>query len=331
MSTPATTTNTQRVFSSAAVIGGTGEVGKHVVSALQSIPTMKRIVLVGRRSVDEVKSDPRVEQVVIHPFSINGLHSPQVVSALKGVDAALITLGQGRPSEVTKKDLIDVDVEYPTAFVHAAEEAKVPHCALLSSVGANADATSWFGTTNAGGGLYLKCKGIIEYVCKRAAFDTVSIFRPAAISENKNTGGPVTSWFLEKIDGILPETYKSTPASELARAMVWDAKLAVEGHPFKAEFPDSTYSSYKTVPTPPSLEGTPDPNRRPRVIPPGWKEDPSTRNTYLVPDIHKLVADYKKAGAFITPKVDTTPSTDATSSSSSSSSSSSTSTEGKSN
>ncbi len=77
----APSTTKTRTFQSAGVLGATGQVGQQVVHALLDIPTVNRVVLVGRREMSDarVKADPRVQQVVLSPFDETTLRSSKLV------------------------------------------------------------------------------------------------------------------------------------------------------------------------------------------------------------------------------------------------------------
>jgi len=215
-----------------AIVGATGTVGKTVVSALLADASIESVLLISRRTFPDetVKADARVKELILPDFTAEALKAPNVQEALADTQALFITLGAGAPSKGTSADLVLADLELPGALAETAKAAGVAHAALLSSIGANASASSWWGWPGAGGGLYLQTKGKIENKIRELGFASAAVYRPGAILENPNTGA-FWNWFFPKIDSVLPQRYQSLTATQIGAAMVAGAKRAIAGTP----------------------------------------------------------------------------------------------------
>jgi nucleoside-diphosphate-sugar epimerase len=213
----------------AAVLGGSGAVGKEIVSKLLEGNRWKKVVLLNRREMQFGTDNlEKLEQHILPIDNAEELEaaSKQILSDSK-VDAIFVAMGVGKPSSVAADDLRKVDLTLPTAFANGASLAKVRHASLLTSgmADANATPTTIFGKTltGAGGGFYLMVKGLLEANVKAMSFTSVSTFRPAALIGTPNTPG-----FVEKLsvlsDMVLPIKFKSSDIRVLANAMVVDAE-----------------------------------------------------------------------------------------------------------
>jgi len=291
--TPAQAQPGTRQLKSAAVVGGTGQVGRHVVNELLATPGLENLVLIGRRPFpnDTVRADPRVHEVIIDPMTqANIENSDSLAASLNGVDALFITMGVGQPSKVSPEDLAAGDVALPFSVAKVAAEAKVSHTGLLTAMGTNVTSTSWFGFTGAGFGLYNRFKGLIEEQVKRLPFSSVAIYRPAAILENPNTGS-FANWLFPKISGILPANYSNTTATDLGRAMVHGAVRALSGDPLPStelKEPSSADVAATTEDFNKQFQGK-------LALPPVAPDDtpPANRFTYEVARIHELIRDWR--------------------------------------
>eukprot|EP00299_Pterocystis_sp_00344_P005748 c17487_g1_i1.p1 GENE.c17487_g1_i1~~c17487_g1_i1.p1 ORF type:complete len:250 (+),score=42.04 c17487_g1_i1:1-750(+) len=208
-----------------AVLGGSGNVGKAIVRHLVEDSSCSRVVLIGRREVEEFKSTPKVQQ---HIVDMNQLRNEsEVVLKKEGVQACFVAMGVGKPREVSASELENIDVTLPTEFAIAAKSAGVTHMSLLTSAAADINhKPSRLTGTSAGGGLYLHLKGKVEENFKSQGFSSLSIFRPGTLLGNSNTPG-FLDWFAPKIRCVLPENYRDIHINDLGGVMVLDAKVAL--------------------------------------------------------------------------------------------------------
>jgi hypothetical protein len=164
------------------------------------------------------------------------LEAATAASLPEGLAAAFITLGVGKPSTSTPAELTRVDVTLPTAFARAAWRKGTLHVSLLTSVGADATATSWTGSTAAGGGLYVKAKGDVENNVAALGFPRgVSAIRPGALLGNANTPD-VAEKLMPWIDPWLPKRMRSIHIDNVASAMI---EAAVRAHTNAADTEES--------------------------------------------------------------------------------------------
>lgn len=197
----------------AALLGGSGSVGTHVLKSLLADVNCKSVVLVSRRPLDDLQAlDPdRVRVEVCDPLD-------DVETAdLKGANVAFCTLGHGSSRKATKEDLMRVDATIPASFAAACAKAKVSHYCLMTACDANENA-QWSSITRtaAGGGWYNHVKGVAERKILEVGLPYVFIAQPAAL-----LGSPHTPGFMSYIpNAIVPAKYSSAHVSDIANGMV---------------------------------------------------------------------------------------------------------------
>ena len=198
----------------AAILGGSGSVGKYVLEAILADPQCKKVILVSRRELGDLKAlDPdKITVQVCDP-----LDDVATTSDLKGVHVAFCTLGHGSARFSTKDDLLRVDATIPGEFARACKAAGVKHYCLMSAIGSNEKAKwSPLTKTSAGGGWYSHVKGVAERLTLEAEIPYTYIAQPASL-----LGSPHTPKFLEYIPNfILPLAYSSAHIADIARGMV---------------------------------------------------------------------------------------------------------------
>jgi hypothetical protein len=152
---------------------------------------------------------------------------------LRGHQCGLTTLGVGKASKVEKDELMQVDCQLNVAFARHCKAQGVEIFGLLSAAGADVEGTySIITRTGAGGGWYNHVKGLCEQQCAEVGFRRLSIYRPAGIIGNANTGmfnhiGPAIDW-------LLPQKYKCISVENLGIAF---AKRAATD--FSATIPET--------------------------------------------------------------------------------------------
>mmetsp|Transcript_34480 Transcript_34480/g.73458 ORF Transcript_34480/g.73458 Transcript_34480/m.73458 type:complete len:256 (-) Transcript_34480:357-1124(-) len=210
----------------AIVLGGSGAVGKELISHLSQREGWGAIHVLGRRKIDVFEGMPKVKQ---HVADLSNLEkaTADVLGEVGPVSAAFNTMGVGAASKATKEELSRVDLELPTAFATAARAAEVKHFSTLTSAGADKDAKpgGFFGyfETIAGGGLYLSLKGKLEANIAALKFESSAAFRPAGLIGTPHTPAFI-AWLNPKVDGFLPDQFKSSNINTLAAAMVCQAE-----------------------------------------------------------------------------------------------------------
>lgn len=209
---------------SAVVLGGSGNVGKEAVKALVASGFYERIALVSRRPLPELENlHPSIKVVVC---DLDAMESNLNFS---GYAAAVMAIGTGKASTVSKDELYHIDTIIPFNFARKCKADGVQHMTILSVVGADSTATYSSVTKSAAGfGWYNHCKGRAEELIAGVGFQSLSVFRPAAIVGNSNTPGFV-SWLFPKIDWMLPSKYQSISTVELGTRMVKALNQQVRG------------------------------------------------------------------------------------------------------
>jgi NAD(P)-dependent dehydrogenase (short-subunit alcohol dehydrogenase family) len=239
----------------AAVLGGSGAVGKELVRHLVSRPGQwASIVVLNRRPVADLNTLPRVSEQIVSMDSEAKLES-ETERILKeaNVDAVFNTMGVGAPSKAKEEELRRVDLALPAAFARGAKAAGASHFGLLTAVGADASAKPGgfmgFFKTSAGGGLYKHLKGSLEDTVKGLQFGSASTFRPAALIGTPNTPGAVAA-VTPFFDRIVPAMYQSSQINTLAAAMVFDAESKLKLH--GGDAPASAFAVFEGA----ELQGT---------------------------------------------------------------------------
>lgn len=200
----------------AALLGGSGSVGKFVLKSLLADENCTSVVLVSRRSLDDLKAmDPeRVQVQVVDPFDDKNISK---LEGLKNVQMAFCTLGVGSSRKVSKDELMRIDVDIPAAFAAKCKDAGVTHYCLLSAVGAD-ESSTWNNLTRtaAGGGWYNHVKGVVERKTIECKFPYTFIAQPGAL-----LGSPHTPGIMDYVPTFLiPIKYSSAHVSDIAAGMV---------------------------------------------------------------------------------------------------------------
>mmetsp|Transcript_16675 Transcript_16675/g.45805 ORF Transcript_16675/g.45805 Transcript_16675/m.45805 type:complete len:213 (+) Transcript_16675:178-816(+) len=198
----------------AAILGGSGSVGKCVLESILADPRCEQVILVSRRALDDLKSiDPqRITVQVCDPLDDVGTKVN-----LTGTNVAFCTLGHGSSRKSTKDDLLRVDATIPGEFSKACQKAGVTHYCLMTAAGSDENAKwSSFTRTAAGGGWYNHVKGVAERLTIEAGMQYTYIAQPATL-----LGSPHTPKILELVPNfVLPTLYSSATVSDIAKGMV---------------------------------------------------------------------------------------------------------------
>lgn len=150
----------------ALVVGGTGAVGKQLVSELLQSRSFSKVTTIGRREVPIPDNIPNKEKLEQHVVDMNNLSNSKAVFA--NHDVAFCCLGTTRKDAGSAEAFRKIDYDLVVEFARLSKENEIPHMNLVSSSGANAN--SFF--------LYMKTKGQAENELKRLEFPRLSIYRP---------------------------------------------------------------------------------------------------------------------------------------------------------
>ncbi len=208
------------------MMGATGAVGGEALKILIQMPEVKRLTLLGRRSVENLNS-PVLEQ---HKIDVTKPETYQNI--VSGHDTAICTLGVGQPSKTSKEAFLRIDKIAVIDFAKACKDAGVRHFELLSSVGINAQSSNFF----------LRSKGELVEELKALNFERLSIFQPSMILTPTNRYGfgqavtlavwpllkPLLLGSMKKYRGVKVETLGAAFAKNLLREnlgleyLTWD-------------------------------------------------------------------------------------------------------------
>ena len=158
---------------SVVMTGASGAVGGELVAALKTLPAVRRMSLLGRRSV------PAHAGACIEQYLVDVLNPESYRDRLVGHDCAICTLGVAQPSKMTKEEFIRIDKDAVVAFATACKKAGVRHFELLGAAGANAKPAS----------LYLRTKGELADTLRALKFERLSVFQPSMILTPTNRFG----------------------------------------------------------------------------------------------------------------------------------------------
>jgi uncharacterized protein YbjT (DUF2867 family) len=150
----------------AAVIGGSGFLGRYVVKRLAAAGHVVRVAVRHPDRALFLKTMGRVGQVV--PLYTNVTDEASVARAVEG--AALVVNLVGILAERQRGDFTRVQAEGAGRVARLAAAAGVQHMVQMSAIGAAADSAAQYGRTKASGE---------EAV--RAAFPTATILRPSIV------------------------------------------------------------------------------------------------------------------------------------------------------
>ena len=201
-------------FNKAALMGGTGLVGRHLLPRLN--PLFDQTLVYSRRK--PAKAGQGIQWVKTDFTDTDTLD-------FSGVDQVFITFGTTKSQAGTVEEFRRIDRDLPLQFARAAAAAGARRLFLVSAVGADSD--SWI--------FYNKVKGELEDalqdMVKAGELDTLVVFRPSLlVGEHpgrmlENLGQMALIPFAR----FMPATVRPIEADQLARAIVNSARSAPEG------------------------------------------------------------------------------------------------------
>lgn len=194
------------------VIGSTGEIGRCLVGALLlAKERIEAVTLIGRRKLEAVPEQYEIDiaaeeasgRLKQHVENLETIADDTVKELSAGCQVFFNTMGTTRSQAGSAAAFRHIDFEIPLKLIRAAREAGVPHCSVVTSLGA--DRNSWF--------LYMKTKGEMEEAVRQLNFPMTTIFRPGVLGRSNPSMG-------EKFAGIFQTPI---PVSIVGEAMVQDA------------------------------------------------------------------------------------------------------------
>lgn len=196
------------------VVGATGLVGRAVVELALADARVARVVAPTRRALPE-----RAELV-----------NPIVdFDALPGdagwwaADAVVCTLGTTLKRAGSREAFRRVDFDYAVAAARLARQHGTPTGALVSSVGAEAGARTF----------YLRVKAETEAAWREVGFASLTILRPSLIGgvrEERRPAEALAQAVMRRVGWLVPRRYRLVPAAWIAGALVEAALAAKPGN-----------------------------------------------------------------------------------------------------
>lgn len=204
-----------QIASKALVIGGSGLVGRKLVSYLVNDSSFKEIVIFSRRPLNIIHKKIRVIEV-----NFNNLG--QFKDEIKG-DVVFSCMGTTRKSAGSKEAQTKVDHDYQVDFANFARQNGVKTFVLVSSIGANSRSMLF----------YPRIKGQTEEDIIILGFNKTIILRPSTLVGKRESRRPIEEFFakITQVINLLPSLKKYSPihASKVARTMVDSAKNSSSG------------------------------------------------------------------------------------------------------
>ena len=192
----------------AIVIGATGLIGNYCLEELLQQESYAEIISFTRKPLNI--SHPKHKNQVIDFDKLENYKS-QIIAT--DVYCCLgTTIGTAGSQEAFKK----VDYEYPVKFAQVAKENGTEQYIVISSLGANKNASTF----------YLKTKGEMEEALKKINFPSLLILRPSILlgPRKEFRFGELIGKFIMQALGILfigsLKKYKGIHAKKVAHAMI---------------------------------------------------------------------------------------------------------------
>ena len=199
----------------ALVAGATGLVGRHCLQELLASDSYREVVAIGRRPVPLTHA--KLRQIVV---DFDDLTSMNITA-----DDVFCCLGTTMRKAGSREAFRRVDYEYPLRLARVALERGASHYLLVSSLGADGAARTF----------YLRVKGELEQALRELGFRTLSIFRPslllgarAEVRWGERLGALAFRAVRPLLSGPL-RRYRPIEASTVARAMVAAAESGGSG------------------------------------------------------------------------------------------------------
>jgi len=197
------------------IAGSTGLVGREALNSLVAGSKWTEVVAVGRRA-----PDIRVKQLRF----VESADFLEVGDAMNRdwPRAVLCALGTTIAKAGSKEAFRAVDFDMPYRLALAARAADVPVFALVSSVGASRNASSF----------YLRVKGELEEAIGALGFPSLHILRPSLLlgaRAEARMGERIAVKLAPLVSWALPARLRPIPAAVVGRGLASCAELRIPG------------------------------------------------------------------------------------------------------
>src|SRR5258707_2312346 len=188
------------------IIGGTGQVGAAVVSALAAEPSCAEVVMVNRRAISRT-ADPRVRQVILDTAAaaeVTKLAQSMVAQGDPVYGVSCVGVGKGS-MKWSEEELKALEVGVVGGFARGCHAGGITRFSLLSAVGSAAKSRI----------RYVRVMGLKEETVQGIGFQRLAIFRPGIIAGNAHTPGYV-AW----LGRLIPGHFGTIEQDDIGRAFV---------------------------------------------------------------------------------------------------------------
>ena len=192
----------------AILFGGTGLIGKHLLSLLIENEEYDKIKIFSRKDI--ITKSQKIEQYIID-FNELEKHKDKIIG-----DDCFFSIGTTRKVTPEKNDYIDVELNLPVKISKIAKNNNVKSFIYISSGGANANSRN----------LYLKNKGKAEQEIINLSFDFSAIIQPSLLlgDRKENRIGEKIAKFIFKSLSFLfigkLRPFKAIHAKNVAKAII---------------------------------------------------------------------------------------------------------------
>lgn len=200
----------------AAVVGGTGVVGRELLKALCEDPQFTTVHSLGRRP--PLFEGPTPDKLRHHAVDFAHLDA----STWPHADVLFCCLGTTIKQAGSQAGFEQVDHDFVLHAAQCARQARTAQLMLVSAMGANASSRVF----------YNRVKGQVEQAVVGLGFQSVGIFRPSLLRAARTEFRPGEKLALHLMrlgDFLVPKKYRSVQAGAVARAMLQQAKSKTRG------------------------------------------------------------------------------------------------------
>jgi uncharacterized protein YbjT (DUF2867 family) len=195
------------------LVGATGLVGREVLRLALADPRIEHLTAPTRRPLapHARQTNPQVDFDKLPP------EAPWWKA-----DAVICTLGTTIKKAGSKEVFHRIDHDYPLAVARLARAHGARRFALVSSIGADPLARSF----------YLRTKGELERDLDACGFPSLTLVRPSLIGGRRDESRPAERFAMLAMAAfhpLIPRRFRMVPAERIARALLQAALAAIPG------------------------------------------------------------------------------------------------------
>jgi uncharacterized protein YbjT (DUF2867 family) len=203
------------------IAGASGLVGAEVLKELQTIPSIEKIVVLVRKTLEN--TNPLVQQVQV---DFDNLASSS--DCFKDIDTVFCCLGTTIKIAKTKDAFRKVDYEYPMAIALLSVQQNVKNFLCITAMGADPSSSVF----------YSRVKGEVERDISKCQIPSISFFRPSLLIGERKESRPAEKagiLFAKALSFLFIgplKNYKGITVQKVAKAMIERGKNPVPGVQF---------------------------------------------------------------------------------------------------